>query len=140
MAKSKKRAAARSKSAKRSKASAKPARKKTATKKTAKRTTATPKTKPKARRTIKSATKPVAEKVTPQQAPVVEKPVEIEKLVETTIIATVETSTPTAVVVEETVKVESSALADSEREKGVRLAEDIDVSSGVSELSERKVA
>jgi hypothetical protein len=138
MAKRKKRAVARRKSAKRAKASVKPASKKTATKKAAKHATAKPKAKSRVRRTTKAATKPAAGKVKPQQAPVAEKPVEIEKLVETTIIATVETPTPT--VVEEALEVANSAPADNEREETTRPAEGIDVSSGVGELSERKVA
>lgn len=140
MAKRKKRAAARRKSAKRAKASVKPASKKTATKKAAKHATAKPKAKSQVRRTTKAATKPAAGKVKPQQAAVAEKPVEIEKLVETTIIATVETPTPTVVVVEEALEVANSAPANNEREETTRPAEGIDVSSGVSELSERKVA
>jgi hypothetical protein len=123
MAKSKKRAAARSKSTKRGMASVKPSRKKTATKKAAKRTTAKPKAKSKVRRAVKSSTKPAREKVKPQQNLVIEETVEIEKLVETTVIATVETPTPTVVVVEETVEVATSAPGEGERKEDASPAE-----------------
>jgi hypothetical protein len=131
MAKAKKRAAARKKSAKRSKASVKPT-----SKKTAKRVAAKPRVKAKVRRATKSATKS-AQEVRPQEAAVAEKAIEIEKSVETTIIAAVEAPTPSVVAVVETVDVTTSTLAE---EEGSRPARDLDIWSSPGEPPEKKVA
>ncbi len=146
MAKTKKRAAARAKNAKRGKASVKPARKKTvkkpakkAAKKTASRSTTKP-AKSKARRSAKKVTKPTTEALQPQQAPAPERAVELERSVETTIIAVVEAPPPTLLGLEDVLAAATSAPAESERQEGSRPEEDLDVWSGVGEAPEKKVA
>lgn len=144
MAKTKKRAAARAKNAKRSKASVKPARKKT-TKKTAKRTSkktakraATKSAKSKVRRSAKRVTKPSTEELQPQQAPLPEIAVELEKSVETTIVAVIEE--PAVVGVAEIVAVTTSAPAERAPQEGALPAEDLDIWPGAGEAPEKKVA
>lgn len=152
MAKTKKRAAARAKNARRGKASVKPARKKTVkktskkvskttSKKTTKRST-TKDAKSKVRRSAKRVTKPAIEELQPQQAPVPENAVELEKSVETTIVAVVEQ--PAVVALEEVVAVTTSAPAESmpqdPQEDGTRLDEDLEIWSGIGEAPEKKVA
>jgi hypothetical protein len=136
MAKTKKRGAARKNSAKRAKASVKPARKKTA-KKTTKRAAAKPKAKSNRRRASKSVTKPAAEEMRPLEVAVMEKPVELEKPVEITVIAAVEAPVPAVVGLEETVEVATSTPAGGEREEGARPA--LDPWSGADEPAEKKV-